>query len=136
MRFSILTVLLALAAVAACTEATTPDPEIPPTPSVVPYAPVTVADSVATEDEIARCREVGGEIQAAGRAGSERCIQSFEDAGTACADDSDCTGNCLVQGEFLDAGAEVTGACAPDDNPFGCYQAVSGGTAEQAICVD
>lgn len=127
---------LVLAGLAACNDATTPDPEIPPTPSVVPYAPIAVADSVATEDEIARCREVGGEIRPAGRAGSDHCIQTFEDAGTTCTDGSDCTGKCLVQGEFVDAGAKVSGACAPDDNPFGCYQAISGGEAEQAICVD
>lgn len=89
-----------------------------------------------TEAEVRACHAAGGDIRPAGMRGWQHCIQSFPDAGNSCADASDCMGRCLNSGEFVGAGAAVTGQCAADDDPFGCYQEISNGVAGAGICVD
>ncbi len=100
------------------------------------YERITFDDRTATPEEIELCEAAGGEVRPAGRAGFDNCIQTFDDAGDACSDTSDCTGRCLVDGEMVEAGTEVTGQCAEDDERFGCYQEIEDGKAKPGICVD
>ncbi|WP_084398778.1 hypothetical protein [Henriciella aquimarina] len=100
------------------------------------YARIEFEGETATPEERERCEAAGGEVRPAGRMGFEHCIQSFADAGASCSDTSECTGKCLVNGEVVEAGTAITGQCAKNDDPFGCYQEVEDGTARPGICVD
>lgn len=106
------------------------------TPADGGYEPITFEGQTATPEERARCEAAGGEVRPAGRAQFENCIQTFDDAGESCSDASDCTGRCLVVGEMVEGGTEVSGQCAADDERFGCYQTITGGVADAGICVD
>ena len=100
------------------------------------YERIVFAGETPTDEERATCEAVGGTIEMAGRLGWQRCLQTFSDGGETCSDTSDCMGKCLKDGNFADVGAPATGKCAPNDNPFGCYQEIIDGVAVSGICVD
>ena len=122
------TALLAGIALAACVQSTGGRPD--------GYTHVPVAGPAATEAERAACAAAGGVIRPAGLAGNEFCVQTYPDAGTACTDNSACTGRCLVEGPIVDDGTPVAGYCEGTDSPFGCTQEVDDGLAGLAICID
>lgn len=139
-------ILLSLGAalLAACSNSTEPaetavEPAADTTgePAEAPgYERIDFAGKTATAEERAACEAAGGEVRPAGRLGYDNCIQQFDDAGDICSDGDECLGNCLVTGGRVDDGSDVTGQCAPDDHRFGCYQTITAGVADPAICVD
>jgi len=107
--------------------------------SVPPYERIQFASQFATPDETARCEAAGGTVERHGRAGYERCVQSYPDAGKACATGADCLGDCRVpESQFgqVDTGEAAEGICQATDVPFGCYTRIEDGKAEASICVD
>ena len=100
------------------------------------YERVVFEGATPTDEERAACEDVGGTIEMAGRLGWQRCLQTFSDGGETCSDTSDCIGKCLKDGNFSDVGAPAMGKCAPNDNPFGCYQEIIDGVTVSGICVD
>jgi hypothetical protein len=65
------------------------------------------------------------------------CVITYTDVGKTCADDSDCQGKCLLEGDPpTGASATVTGVCQADSDPCGCRTEVIGGKAQPTICVD
>ena len=100
------------------------------------YARIDFAGETATAEERAACEAAGGEVRPAGLLGYDNCVQQFDDAGDICSDGDECLGSCLVTGGPAEVGSNVTGQCAADDNRFGCYQTITDGVADAAICVD
>lgn len=123
--------LVALVA-AACTPAPAPTPAEPEAPTV--EAPPTATPAA---DEAAACSSRGGTWQPICRMQTPACVMTFADAGKACADGDDCSGDCLAKpvADFIDGGP-ATGICASNDDPCGCKQKIEDGKATAAICVD
>ncbi len=61
-----------------------------------PYEKIQFAGEKATGAERAACESAGGRVARDGMRGWEQCIQPFEDAGKACADNADCIGQCRL----------------------------------------
>ncbi|RCL89640.1 hypothetical protein [Hyphomonas sp.] len=103
-----------------------------------PYEKIQFAGEKATGAERAACESAGGRVARDGMRGWEQCIQPFEDAGKACADNADCIGQCRLSlgDDMPEAGKPVTGKCQATDSPFGCYATVENGRATPALCVD
>lgn len=138
MKYALLA--LTLIALPACTE---PVPggegENPASTTELPraYQRIEFEGPVATDEERARCAEVGGTIVPSGKLQWENCVQPFADAGQPCTDSADCTGDCRYESEAeAEPGAEVTGTCQVTDARFGCYTVVEGGKIAHTICVD
>ncbi len=127
--------LIALVAliVVACTPAPAPTPAQPATPTVE-------APPIATPaaDEATACSSKGGAWQPICRMQTLACVMTFTDAGRACTDGDDCSGDCLAAptAEFGADGEAATGICASNDDPCGCKQKIEDGKATAAICVD
>jgi len=106
--------------------------------TVPPYERIQFASQFATPDERARCEAAGGTVERAGRAGWERCVQTFPDAGKACSGSADCLGECRLAefGDTPEPGTPVAGVCQANDAPFGCHTVVEDGKVLHSICVD
>ncbi|MFL9583646.1 hypothetical protein [Stenotrophomonas sp. AB1(2024)] len=102
-------------------------------------APTTaaVADNADAATE-ASCAAAGGELKPLGRLQRVQCVVPYADAGNTCSAKSDCSGQCLAQGETeLVAGASARGVCQRDiSQNFGCRQRIDNGVAQGTICVD
>ena len=106
--------------------------------------PTTTVDPLAYQgcvyppaDIVQACTANGGTITKVGRQQCHQCIVTYNDAGKACQDSTDCQGTCARQGEFVAAGtANQVGQCTIDSSPFGCRQLIKKGVAQSAICVD
>lgn len=83
----------------------------------------------------AACAAKGGTITPVGKAQIPTCVVPYADAGKACADKSQCQGECVLEGN-LETQGPVTGACQKTNRQFGCYAKVVDGKATGAICVD
>lgn len=82
------------------------------------------------------CRAAGGTLQPLGRLQRVQCVIPYADAGRTCSRKSDCTGQCLAEGEPA-AGAAASGTCQRDiSQNFGCRQRIDEGKAQGTICVD
>jgi hypothetical protein len=86
------------------------------------------------------CVDQGGTVRDLGIFGTPTCVLPYADAGRPCTGDTDCLGQCRLDGAETDpppaVGAEVKGRCQVDTDDFGCYTTVEGGKAELTICVD
>ncbi len=101
------------------------------------YERLTFAGPKATPDERAACTALGGETVASGKLQWENCVQTFADAGKACAGKEDCAGECRYEGETeLPPGATVSGTCQVTDARFGCRTVVENGMIAHTLCVD
>jgi hypothetical protein len=101
------------------------------------YQRIEIEGAKATAAERAACMAVGGEIVASGRLQWENCVQTFGDAGKACAGDGDCLGECRYEGEAeLAPGTPVAGSCQVTDARFGCRTVVENGQIAHTLCVD
>ncbi|HJV40984.1 hypothetical protein [Caulobacter sp.] len=96
-------------------------------------APTPAPPSAQTQ--ASACSAQGGSIQPVGRAQIPTCVVPYADGGKACADKSDCQGQCVLEGN-LEPQGPVTGACQKTNRQFGCYARVVNGKATAAICVD
>lgn len=128
---------------AACTA---PAPESEPEASgriVVDGEPLVDADGVmhmAVQEKLnadeGLCQSHGGAFQRVCRMGNTMCVVRFADAGEACTDGSQCqSGRCFGDG-LAEIGVAASGLCAPTNDPCGCFQRISDGKAEPALCVD
>ncbi len=116
-----LVALCATLALAACSAS-------PARPAAAP-APAGGPDAQA-------CAAQGGRVQPLGLRGQPTCVVPYADAGKACSDKRDCSGNCLASGTVA-AGAQATGVCQRDvSQNFGCQQRIVGGVAGPALCID
>ncbi|MBB4131797.1 hypothetical protein GGR62_002600 [Xanthomonas campestris] len=64
-----------------------------------------------------------------------RCVVPYADAGKACTDNSDCSGDCLAT-SIVPTGTATSGTCQRDSDRFGCRQEVVGGLGQAALCID
>ncbi|WP_314106480.1 hypothetical protein [uncultured Stenotrophomonas sp.] len=105
-----------------------------------PNAGDTATNAPAAVDnaDAARCAAAGGELKPLGRLQRVQCVVPYADAGKACSAKSECTGQCLSQGETeLVAGSKARGVCQTDvSQNFGCRQRIDNGVAQGTICVD
>ena len=107
--------------------------------TVPPYERIQFASQFATPDEKARCEAAGGTVEKQGRAGYERCVQTYPDAGKVCAGSADCVGECRIADALyghVEPGTPVQGVCQARDVPFGCFTRVENGKAAASLCVD
>ena len=106
--------------------------------SLPPYERIQFAAQFATPDEKARCEAAGGTVERAGRAGWERCVQPFPDAGKVCSDGDDCLGDCRlpVSAGNLAPDTPAQGVCQPTDSFFGCHTIIEDGKVAGSLCVD
>ncbi|MBX3701378.1 MAG: hypothetical protein KF903_10340 [Dokdonella sp.] len=89
--------------------------------------------------ELAACKDRGGTMQMAGRAGRLTCIRVADDGGKPCDDGGQCSlGRCLYSGDpmLLPARSGLSGQCARNDNSFGCFTTLSKGQVAQSWCAD
>lgn len=101
------------------------------------YKRIEFAGQKATSAERAACTAVGGKVVPSGKLQWENCVQPFMDAGTACAGNKDCIGECRYEGDAEPVpDMEVTGTCQATDARFGCYTVVENGKVAHSICVD
>ena len=106
--------------------------------------PTTTIDPLAYQgcvyppaEIVQACTAHGGTITKVGRQQCHQCIVTYNDAGKACQNSTDCQGMCERQGAFIAAGkANQVGQCATDSSPFGCRQLIKKGVTQPAICVD
>ncbi|WP_312327376.1 hypothetical protein [Stenotrophomonas sp.] len=98
-------------------------------------APAPAGNATA---EAAACAASGGELKPLGRLQRVQCVVPYADAGKTCSAKSDCTGQCLANGDTeIAAGTKATGICQTDvSQNFGCRQRIDGGVAQGTICVD
>ena len=102
-----------------------------PPPATAPTATATAGD------EAAACAARHGAIRPVCRMQRPTCVIAYADAGRACANDADCAGKCLLEGDPpADPTARVTGQCQASSDPCGCRTEVDGGKVTGAICVD
>ena len=136
----ILMVLAALA-VAACSPAASP-PASEPAPAATPGPQTPAADPATPVPtpavDQASCLSNGGEWRPVCRMQQPACVVTFADAGKACTDGDDCSGDCMAKsdGGFAQEGSTTPGFCAVNDDPCGCKQTVENGKATAAICID
>ncbi|NQZ21781.1 MAG: hypothetical protein HRT53_06935 [Colwellia sp.] len=78
----------------------------------------------------------GGVIKGVCKLRLPACIEEYADANNACADSTECLGECLVKQPFAEAGKPVTGVCSENNDACGCFQMIKSGVAQQVICVD
>lgn len=99
-----------------------------PTPAA--QGTVALADAQA-------CAAAGGRWEAIGRLQHWTCLRDYPDAGKACSDGSQCTGQCLAAGTDAPVGQPLGGTCQRDASQrFGCRQPVEQGVAGNVLCVD
>ena len=81
-----------------------------------PYEKIQFAGEKATGAERAACESAGGRVARDGMRGWEQCIQPFEDAGKACADNADCIGQC--RSFFICRNCGLIGLCGITQKTF------------------
>ncbi len=96
----------------------------PTPPPVAATPPAAAASSCAAP----------GAVEKVCRRQVERCVTPYADAGKQCTDNSQCAGDCLLDGDPKPEGN--VGACQKDDNPCGCRSPLVAGKVFKAICVD
>jgi hypothetical protein len=97
-----------------------------------PTPPVPAPGAEAAE---ASCAARGGVIQRGGKLQLATCVTPYADAGKVCADNAQCQGACILEGE-IQARSPVMGQCQKTSVQFGCYAKVVAGKATGTICVD
>ncbi|NQZ24038.1 MAG: hypothetical protein HRT53_18580 [Colwellia sp.] len=86
--------------------------------------------------DIQTCLGKGGVIKSVCMFAMPYCVQTFIDAGKKCSDSSDCAGDCRLEDDFVNSGTNTSGFCSTNSDPCGCYQRITNGKAEPALCVD
>ena len=126
---------LALAALLSACSSTPPAADVAAQPAAADTPEATEAYQEARDVD---CRAAGGTLQPLGRLQRVQCVIPYADAGKACSAKSECTGQCLSQGETeLVAGSKARGVCQTDvSQNFGCRQRIDNGVAQGTICVD
>ena len=84
--------------------------------------------------DILTCLDNGGVIKSVCMLGIPFCIQNHMDAGKACSDSAECSGDCRREDEFVEAGSKAAGVCSADNDPCGCFQIITSGVAQDGIC--
>ncbi|QLE85708.1 hypothetical protein FLM48_11895 [Shewanella sp. Scap07] len=92
-------------------------------------------DALSKIDVLA-CLDKGGVIQSVCKFGMPSCVVKYMDAGKTCSDNSECAGECRIEDEFVEVGTRTTGFCSVDSDPCGCFQLITNGKAEHAVCAD
>ena len=88
------------------------------------------------ELDVYSCIMEGKAVAAVGMFGTPSCIEIYSDGGKVCTDSSECQGACTSR-EVLETGAKTTGFCRGNEkDAFGCFNEISNGVAEHAICHD
>lgn len=101
-----------------------------------PRDPTPAANGFSRQAEHA-CRVMGGEYRRVCMLGRYRCVTRYRDAGRVCRDASDCLGHrCVYQGPNPPPPGPVTGRCAVNTDPCGCFTTVDHGRVAGGMCVD
>lgn len=88
------------------------------------------------ELDVYSCIMEGKAVAAVGMFGTPSCIEIYSDGGKLCDDSSECQGACTSR-EVLAEGAKTAGFCRGSEiDAFGCFNVISNGVAEHAICQD
>jgi hypothetical protein len=132
----VLTMIIAAGLLAACSPKA-PEPAPSASPSVVasetPAPEPVISERPADE---ASCQAAGGSWTPVCRRQLPQCVTTYNDAQKACRDGDDCSGDCLVHGEFVESGKPAEGLCAVNDDPCGCRQTIEDGVAQSGLCAD
>lgn len=129
-------ILIGASLVVACA---TPEP--PPELGPVSMPEMTDPKNFTEADRDA-CAAAGGLYERAGMLGWYRCTKSFPDGGKVCRDNDECMGGrCMADGGEMTFNRDgspkpMTGVCAVNDNPFGCYATIEDGYPTGTLCVD
>ena len=83
---------------------------------------------------VEQCSTIGGKWRPVCMRGMPACVVTFKDAGKSCSDSSECSGRCVTNG--ANPGTEVKGVCTTNSDPCGCFQLVTKGKADYALCAD
>ncbi len=123
----------------------TPTPTRMATPGITLLPTVRPTKVVAPiPRDKATCEAQGGRWGRIGLGPKDECNLPTQDAGTVCADASECEGTCLAdlpqaERDRLMRGKEVIatlGKCSPWRITVGCVAIVQGGTVNAIICID
>ena len=90
----------------------------------IPLAPVGTAKHF--EQEKAMCEARGGSFGRGGKSAISICYERPKDAGTYCAQNSDCEGLCLAKSR----------TCAPVKPLFGCNEVLTAPGQVATLCID
>jgi hypothetical protein len=86
--------------------------------------------------DVLACLGKGGVVKSVCMFTMPYCVQTFIDAGKKCSDNSNCSGDCRLEDDFVNSGTKTSGFCSKNSNPCGCYQRITRGKAEPVLCVD
>ena len=86
-------------------------------------------------DNPAACATPGGDWQPICMMGKPACVITYKDAGKACTDGSQCSGNCVTTSS-LEPEKPAQGVCTTTSDPCGCKQFVENGKASYPLCAD
>lgn len=99
-----------------------------------PSAPAKVDWQAAQNPE--QCGAIGGEWRPICMLGKPACVVAYKDAGKACSDSSECSGQCVTASTGAPPEQPATGVCTPNSDPCGCFQLVENGKAGYPLCAD
>ena len=86
-------------------------------------------------DSAEKCATISGNWRPICMRGMPACVVTFKDAGKSCSDSSECSGRCIAKGG-AQPGTETRGICTTKSDPCGCFQLVTKGKADYALCAD
>lgn len=95
---------------------------------------MAVQEKLNTDEGL--CRAHGGAFQRVCMMGNEICVVRFADAGETCTDGAQCQSGRCYGDMSASIGEAAEGTCAPTNDPCGCFQRITDGKAEPALCVD
>jgi hypothetical protein len=88
------------------------------------------------EMDVYGCLMQGKVVAAVGMFGTPSCIGIYSDGGKICNDSSECQGAC-TSADVIKEGTKTTGFCRRSEiDGFGCFNVITNGVAEHAICQD
>ena len=120
----VLSLILMLLFLAACTSTMTMDEEVEQN-----------RKQALSKIDILGCLMEGKVIASVGMFATPSCIKLHSDGGKICQDSSDCEGMCTSK-EVLDNGVKANGFCQVGLGDPSCYNEIANGIAENATCAD
>ncbi len=99
-----------------------------------PEAPAKVDWQAASSP--AQCAAISGTWRPICMMGTPACVVTYADAGKACTDSSQCSGQCVTSGMSAPPESAATGICTANSDPCGCFQLVENGKAGYPLCAD
>lgn len=99
----------------------------------------SAATSGMSSSQTNQCKLNGGTLKKVCMKGDWHCVIPYEDAGSPCSDNSECQGDCRIYSgshALESQNNELTGQCAKDNNPCGCWGNLVNGKSRGILCRD